>query len=427
MNLNIKAMKRLIFFLSLGMFVLASCQDEDQSLNQEIQLTFDVVKTQNGQTTIDLPEHISVELTVESASGINNLKRISFNRNGGQYVSEPVMMKQGVYDVHDMVINDERVVAIPDHLRHFSVEQDAKKVSMGKVAFHAKGALPVKIDVYVEQEGIRKLTDARVTIYDNQRELYVYNRTGRNHHFVFKGDPNAMYTLKIEKEGFEVFAISFTYRQLISKRLSITLQKKSTEREVTFQPSATYFSMALGFTGTGTVTLDWGREDDFEVIDFDGTSLFFREQAYALSTPPAKITGDIHLLTTLWFEYSVTELDVEYATALSSLALTQADIITLDLRTNHQLSQLEFYNTNIGELILPQQHSIKRLWIVPITDYTIWPSANDLNYIIDNIHMNAVASNIDGGYISLGGSALSEQTAGKLNELQNAYGWSIIY
>jgi hypothetical protein len=50
-----------------------------------------------------------------------------------------------------------------------------------------------------------------------------------------------------------------------------------------------------------------------------------------------------------------------------------------------------------------------------------------VDFIINNVHANAVATNITNGGIDLRGSAFSAQAASKVNELQNAHGWSIEY
>lgn len=199
---------------------------------------------------------------------------------------------------------------------------------------------------------------------------------------------------------------------------------------VTFEPSATYFSMWMQFTGRGTVTLDWGKGET-EVIDFDvdpenetGTAFRYRDQAYATSTPPAKITGDVHLLVALMFEDAVDALSTENAPALAELHFTNAEIPKLNLSLNHELQVLSFNNSTINELILPQDHAINTLMIAP-SDF--WPSTQQVDYIISNIYVNTVAVNRMNGIVNLHGSPVSSESATRLEDLQNSYEWSIEY
>lgn len=67
-----------------------------------------------------------------------------------------------------------------------------------------------------------------------------------------------------------------------------------------------------------------------------------------------------------------------------------------------------------------------------VTDGSSWPSVNELDYIIDDVHANAVDTNIRETFeyvpqISLGGAAVSEQSVDRLTELENSYGWTIVY
>lgn len=199
---------------------------------------------------------------------------------------------------------------------------------------------------------------------------------------------------------------------------------------VTFQPSATVFNMSMEFTGKGSVTLDWGKGEP-EVITFDvdpenetGTAFRYRDQSYATSLPAAKITGDIHLLVGLAFHDAVDALNTDYATGLTDLFFTNADIPKLNLNLNNELQVLSFDNSTINELILPQQHGIRTLMITPSE---FWPSTQQVDYIVSNLHYNAIAGTRRNGMVSLHGSPVSSETAIKLEELQNSYGWSIEY
>jgi hypothetical protein len=188
--------------------------------------------------------------------------------------------------------------------------------------------------------------------------------------------------------------------------------------------------MWLEVMGKGSLVLDWGKGEK-EVLEFDvdpenmtATGYFAREQCYALWIPAARITGDVHLLTGIFFESDVDALNTDHATNLHSLALTYTDLSTLKLDLNSELTALNFTESQIGQIIFPQQHGIREL-VFRRAEWSTWPTVADLDYIIDNIHMNAVAENIRDGYVILDGSPVSAETASKLMGLQNSYGWSI--
>jgi hypothetical protein len=149
---------------------------------------------------------------------------------------------------------------------------------------------------------------------------------------------------------------------------------------------------------------------------------------YTGAIPPVKLTGDIHLLVGFLFETAVNALNSEHAPALGWLTFNNSDIPVLNLSTHSELTGLTFVNTNIGDLILPEQHRITGIWIEP---HASWPSTAELDYIISNIYNNVVAGsptvNLNNGSVNLHGSAVSEQSATMLEDLQNTYGWYITY
>ena len=212
----------------------------------------------------------------------------------------------------------------------------------------------------------------------------------------------------------------------------MTLKKENTEPEaaITFQPSATVFNMWLELTGKGTITLDWGQ-GDVDIMDFDvdpenatATAFRVRDQSYSTSIPPAKITGDVHLVVGLNFEAAVSALNTESAPALALLAFLHADIPVLNLSTNHALTMLTFDNSTIGELILPEQHKITYLSIAPSA---FWPGTEQVDYIVSNIYLNTVAETLNNGTLALSNSPVSEESGIMLQDLENTYGWLITH
>jgi hypothetical protein len=199
---------------------------------------------------------------------------------------------------------------------------------------------------------------------------------------------------------------------------------------VTFQPSATVFNMWMAFTGKGSVTLDWGNGER-EVIDFDvdpenetSTAFRYRDQSYATSIPAAKISGDVHLLVGLGFNDAVDALNTDYAPALKQLYFTNAEIPKLTLSLNHELQVLSFENSSIHELILPDDHAIRTLFITPSES---WPSSQQVDYIISNLYANTAAGGRRDGHVNLNNSPVSAESARMLEVLRTSFGWSVEY
>lgn len=199
---------------------------------------------------------------------------------------------------------------------------------------------------------------------------------------------------------------------------------------ITFQPSATVFPMWMQFAGAGSITLDWGNGEK-EVINFNvdpenqtGTAFAYRDQSYITSIPAARISGDIHLIIALGFDDAVDALNTDYAANLQSLYFTNADISRLNLNLNNELRLLSFDNSTINEMILPQDHAIKTLSIIPSE---VWPSSQQVDYIISNIHLNSIAGGRRDGTINLHNSPVSSESARMMQELKDWYGWTIWY
>jgi hypothetical protein len=430
-------MKKLLFLFTFGIFALNSCRQEENALalKEELRFTLDITNTGTADdlSATDLPDEIIAELTLRSSSGEVNISTevIRFTKNGTDYISDPFPLKNGNYTITDFVVRGEQLETIPGLQNSFVVSQGGAKVIPIGSAAARKSSRPMHISVYIEQNGKRILTEATAYI-SGEGEYYEYDLAAKKNNIAFRGNPATSYSIEIRKEGYEPYTNTFVYNQLDKKRLEVTLQERVTEPglAVNFQPSATYFSMWLEFTGKGSVTLDWGKGES-EVIDFDvdpenatSTAYRFRDQAYALSIPPAKITGDIHLLVGIYFEADVDALDTEHATGLTELSFTEVDMPELNLATNSELTTLTFNNATFGEIVLPQQHAIRHLWIAPSP---FWPNAEQLDYIISNIYVNTIAGNFNDGDVTLNGAPVSQQSATMLEDLQNSYSWTISY
>jgi hypothetical protein len=427
-------MKRLLS-IAFVMFILSSCQDEEHvTANNSVRFVLGIADSNPGDRAFEIvyPSEIKAEISLSSLNNpINKKEVIKFSKTENTYVSDPLDLHNEEYSVTALQILNDQFETLPGFTSNFHIDKlGGKVIPLNSV--RAKPSRPMQISVFVLKDGKIVSTEATAYISNDEGESYEYELSPKKNHIAFAGDPAGSYSIEIRKAGFEPYINTFVYNQLEKKRLEVTLQPKSTEPEiaVTFQPSATYFSMWMEFKGKGTLTLDWGTGET-EVIAFDvdpadptGTAFAQREHSYATSIPPAKITGDLHLLVSLLFEAAVDKLNTEYAPALTDLILTYGELSSLNLSSNNKLTVLSINEATIGELILPQQHNIYGLYIMPSP---FWPNAAQVDYIISNIYVNTVAANMTHGQITLNGAPVSSETSTMLNDLQNTYDWIIRY
>lgn len=420
-------MKRLLLPLVTSTIFLYSCYEEDPiAQSNEVQFTFDALES------TELPENISVELSIQEASGATLTKNVTFTRSGNSYSGHPVRLKPGTYTVNDFLIVDQPLSAELALDKHFAVSgEGTHAISMGKLQLKKSGKNNLQIVVYTHDGPKKRLTDAKLTLYNETGgETYEYLLSARTNRIEFKGNPEDYYYIVIEKEGYVQYYSIFSYNWLESKKIEVTLQELNQPGTITFQPGSTCFLMQLEVMGQGSVTIDWGQ-GAIEVIKFDidsedatGNAIIYRENCYAISLPPAQISGDVHLIKGITFENSADAIDAQYASGLQKLVLIDPYMPLLDLTSNTELRTLSIMGGYMGPITLPQQHAIQSLTISP--GYG-WPSTEQVDYIIDNIYTNAVTRDLRGGSIALNGASVSQQTATKLSELVMSYSWTLQY
>jgi hypothetical protein len=309
-------MKRLLLpFTFLICFVSGCQQDEPVPEQQDIEFTLDASQSQ------DLPDEIVADVTIESAGNGLIEKSITFHKVADRYVSAAFSINPGRYRIKAFRILATSEANVASLIREFSTTLNGQKqIALGR-AVKSHGTKPMMLTVYIEHEGKKLTTDAKAMITNDDGEYYEYYLSPKQNNIKFQGNPQTSYTITIEKEGYGSYTNTFVYNQLDKKHLEVTLQLTVVQPglAVTFQPSATVFTLWIGFIDKGTIVLDWGK-GEIETINFDvdpenetSTGFVYREQAYVTSIPQARITGDVHLIKSIYFEEAVDGLDPEYA------------------------------------------------------------------------------------------------------------------
>ena len=451
-------MKRIYLLLPVLLLVLISCEQDEPFSTQDIR--FSIPFSNAVATAVDLT---SLELTLVDASGRTILtnQKVSVERTGDQLVTDNITIPNGSYTIDDFLVSDKtgRVlyalpksrssVAITSGIAPVQFTLDvptSSPISVSVLSVEGKkeadfGYAPGRFKTYdihvavsVESEGKLKLTDATAYIQSADGENYKYDLTAKVNTLTFAGDPNKQYELRIWKEGYKVHVTPFIYNELHDgtkgKPLDIVLEQENVETGPTLslQPSSDLFSMWIEVSQQGMIILDWGNGEKESLMfnvdpeNMTATGYFYRDRSYSGDRPLIKITGDVHLVTAFYLETSVSSLDLAQATALREIFITDSDMDLLSLEANTNLQAVSFSGCTFNALKLPQKHAINTL---QITTNGTWPSASQLDYIIDNVHMNVVAANIIGGYLDLTVNEISEHSTANINELKDAYGWTV--
>jgi hypothetical protein len=454
-------MQHLYLFLIFISLFLYGCNENDATTQQAV--SFKISVDQLATST----DELSLQITLKDLNGntLPTYERIVLERSGEKYKSTSIALANGRYTIEEFLIlnqNQEVVYATPRKssplannvsitvpfdlmVSEHNIEQMAVEVlntgskqaeEFGYAAEKFVGKNPLHLAVYVNEDGRSRLTDATLYIQSSDGESYLYDLSAKINAISFGGDVQKQYTLRVWKDGYELFTQPFIYegvrQTLHGKPLEIVLVESSTEpsASITLQPGNDYFSMWIEVSEQGMIILDWGNgETESLIFDVDpenmtATGYFARDHSYTSSAPPIKLTGDIHLLTAMWLETPLSTIDLKQAPGLRGLSLYNCKIPSLDLSLNNKLQWLGFYGSGFDLLMLPQQHSIST---IDVSTDGVWPSSAELDYIIDNIHANTVAANITNGFMTLTVNEISPQATEQITELQNSYQWYVAY
>jgi hypothetical protein len=194
------------------------------------------------------------------------------------------------------------------------------------------------------------------------------------------------------------------------------------------------FSFTVQSATGGDVVIDWG----------DGTTtaheLDYTSKSHTYATGGSyfiSVTGDIskiNYFSSYYGDAVLDQINLEHVTELKDMrcALTESPT-SIDLSHNTKLEHLDVGAARQLEHIeLPTEHNISGLNINGPNNLTI----DAVNYIIENIHTNAVNKNILDGFFNLkkvfyeANSPMvgppSSESITKLQVLRDSYGWNVV-
>ena len=284
---------------------------------------------------------------------------------------------------------------------------------------------PFHITVLVEENGILTPTDAEAFILDGQTVVSSYSLSASEDGVAFKGNPEQTYDLKVLKQGYAPYTLSFNYKDLQNmlrgKPMKVKM-KPALELTLTALEDEAY---SVDLEGTGVVTIVW---PDQSVETHTLPTSFYRDME-AGSGQVIRLTGNLENISFFRaFGYNTGISEISGLKHLKEMQTFYPGLLflkdELDLHQNRKLQHIDLFHATLPEWFrLPQQHYIRGV-TVSLADRNI--TTNEIDLLINNIYKNTVRRSIHNGTIHLTGSDNPSTSAvDKIRILENEYGWDV--
>jgi hypothetical protein len=432
--------------------ILFSCNDDQSEVIQTktVPLTFNIATHSGdvGSKTSVIPDEAMLILTYTKNGGTQETKTIPFEIAGDQLISKPIGFTPGRYTIDDFMIvqGTDILFATPkrgsqlggtvespvDHQliitneNAIDLRMDVINVAMkqpkdfGFKSFKIKNVKPIRVSV-LTGSGKKSYTDAEAQIVKDGVVISSHSLTAKVNSIPFEGDVDSVYTLVVTKDGYATSRQQFTYSSLTGKPWEIVLNPAFKMHIRALYIEETPFEFFLD--GTGTVYVSGAGP-------FSGPrALPWYEENFSLDGEyDIEITGDIGNITKISsFGYNA---GIETLSGLQHMPeLTEFDPgwyldDAVDLTHNTKLEAVELQFVRLPQFVeLPAEHNISLMslyqWDRPTT-------ADELDYILNNLYANATNRNIRNGSIFLNNNeSISDNTRMKAAALQAELGWRV--
>jgi hypothetical protein len=453
--------------VSLLTFFMQACTDEPAipAGNEKVQFTFSQPSTavEGGRLTSQLPDGASLRISITDPAGhaVVTNQTVNILRMGEAYVTEPLELKPSNYIITDfLIVKDSEVLfatpkrgsplaASVEHALPFSFKVSKNEVTsidmqvvdaktkqpedFGYASFDIDVVNPFEVSVFIYQNGKALLTTATAYILDDTTVVKTYSLQAKTNIISFTGDPDKIYTLKIQKSSYGQYTKEFSYTtlkdELAGKPLKVILTP-ALELDMLYFTGQQNDPVRLEIKGEGVITISGiGAKSGtyplpvyFEDV-FEGT--YNGEEKFIHTT--VTIKGDLARITSFEsFGYNggvVTFSGLDQLTELQSFSPGIKFNDKADFSRNTKLQSVDLFWAGLPEwIVLPKEHYIKSLVIAPGVTIT----REQADGVIDNIYNNTTKRLIRNGYLFLQYSEdPSEDSKNKLRILQNDYGWEV--
>ena len=409
-------------------------------------------------------------LSLEDLAGnpVVTNKKISLLQVGGSFMSaEPLELLSGHYRITGfLLLADSATVlyATPrrgsplahlvEHPLPYKISVDKNTVSqiemevvdvtqnppedLGYASFLIHTINLLKIGVFATRDDQTDLTSAEAYVLRDADTIGNYSLPPALSLISFHGDPQDVYTLIVNKEGYKRYTREFIYSEL-TDTLDGNPLKVSLIEEPIFTMSMNTDYLEGSFTVTvagapGLLTVDWGDGTILSYgLDRDETGLQHRyttRGAYLI-----KVTGDVEKITlfnSIIGNGPVTSMNLRGLTDLEEIryAFTSGPGV-LDLTNSKKIRKIVMPQaTDLISLLLPTENMITS---IEINGPNLITTA-EVDKIIDKVYRSAVSRNeMNGTFVARDYFLPSEKLVGppsasglaKLRRLRDTYNWTI--
>jgi hypothetical protein len=439
-------------------------EDPTPATPGNVRFTINPTADPGGRVSSSLPTGASLYVSIREAGGaqVYTLHHINLLKIGEEYISEPVGLPVGNYELTDFLIvnaDDEVVYATPKEgsaMAHlvddplpaaFAVGEDA--ITGLNVQVVPTGATPPAAFGYVTfQVDVVPGTSFRLAVFTpsgtgfafSEAQLYILEDADTVHRqhlaakpeaILFEGDPEKTYTLVVIQASYKKYSQTVVLGDLLA---SLAGAPHTIRLEPAFTFRLTYYDVYFTLDGPiDSLYLDWG-DGTQEVITQD-TPEDRPNHVYANPGPHfVSISGaTLDKVERIRFAYdhgSTTEISVRYLTGLKEFMATFAHTpSTIDFSHNPALEDIFVASSNVVELDLSHNPQVRGVEMFGNINFSV-PS---LNALIHHLYTTAVQYNRMNGNFSAHQfpdptTFIGPPSPGALDELRilrDTYHWTI--
>lgn len=238
--------------------------------------------------------------------------------------------------------------------------------------FSVPAANPFHLTVLVEENGYLTPTDAEAFILDGQIVISSHSLSATENGVSFTGKPEQSYDLKVLKQGYAPYTLSFNYNDLQNmlsgKPLKVKM-KPALELVLTALENESY---SIDLQGSGVITIV-GPDHSVETHTLPA-SLYWDMEAG--SGQVIRLTGDLENISFFRaFGYNTGISEISGLKHLKGMQTFFPGLLflkdKLDLHQNKELQHIDLFHATLPEwFMLPQQHYIEGV-TVSLRDRTI--------------------------------------------------------
>lgn len=471
-------MKKTVSRLALLLFVAAMlqhCVDEGESARPEkVQFVCSFTDTgvESGRSQLTATP-TALLLSVINAAGESVFlnKRVELIRMGDSFITEPLEMTPGSYQVSDFMLIDDQAGVIyatprkgsplaravsrplpsPFSVSKSKVSSIAMEVidvgarqpeDFGYVSFPIDVVNPLQLSVFVPGNNGATLASAKAYLVEGSDTIKTYNLGATINLISFPGDPQVSRRLIVTKSGYNTVAKEFVYKDLIETldglpwKIILVPSLFTLDPVLNFTSGLTYSDMRLAGM-PGTLTVDWG-DGASETFELTSDDVYLHHEYASEGNFRINVTGDLDKVTEFYQFYGQGQskaINVQGLTELKDFRFgyTSNRVEVIDLSHNPKVEVLFLgYSELMKKIILADDNVVR---YVELTG-PVGLSTASMDALIDQIYHAAVVHNttgatfyapshfLPGGDLQMVGPP-SPAAIAKLQELRDAYDWNV--